>query len=186
MKFTIKSNHLRVVQACVAAANEKRAYLQGWHVEGSISNPEPVLVGTNGAIMTTVPIVVTEYDDRDAPSITIFRPIKISARKSESIITIDTIARTATYTAGKTVKVIELVPIEGTYPNWRKVGPDRAWEQGNGVSTIALDPMLLGLVQQALQSPAAKLSFGKDEKSMIRVSWLGEAGVNTYVMPMGY
>ncbi len=185
MKFTIKSQHLRAVQACVAAADDPRYYFCGWHVEGSISTPEPCLVGTNGHVMTTVPIVITDYD-KDAPLVTIFKPIKIGARKSEFIVTIDTIARTATYVSGKTVKTIKLVPIEATYPNWRRAGPESGWKQGSGVPAIGLNTLLLAPIQAALQSLGSKLCFGQDEKSSIRVSWLGEPGVDTYLMPIPF
>ena len=182
MKFTIKSNHLRAVQAC-AAADDPRYYLCGWHVEGSISTPEPCLVGTNGAVMTTVPIVITDYDE-DAPLVTIFKPVNIGARKSEFIVTIDTLARTATYAAGKTVKTVKLVPIDATYPNWRRAGPENGWKQGSGVSVVGLDSLLLAPIQAALQSPGAKLRFGQDGGSSIRVSWFDEPEVDTYLMPM--
>ena len=179
MKFTIKSQHLRAVQACVAN-DERRYYLCGWHVEAT---PEPVLVGTNGHVMTTVPITVTDHD-ADAPTITVFKPINIGARKSEFIITIDTLARTATYATGKTTKTIKLVPIEGTYPNWRRVGPESGWKQGSGVPAVGIDTLLLAPIQTALQAKGAKLSFGQDDRSLIQVTWFGEAEVRTYLTPI--
>lgn len=179
MLIKVKSHHLRAVQACVHS-DDPRPSLKGWFVD----RKDSVLVGTDGHILTTVPFEVLEPPD-DHELTWVFKSINIGARKSVFDVWIDTNAKRASYMSGRTSKEVKIHPFDATFPDWRRVVP--LLKRSNpGLRSIGVETQQLAKVQAALQAKGAKISFGKDDKQIIDVEWIGDDvhDVRTFVMPV--
>lgn len=171
-----------------AAKNDVRYYLNGVLVE--FNDDRNTVVGTDGHVMSVYTHGARPADTHVAEAGSVIIPgeaietlLKGAASKWAEFTTLTTndgVTWTAMMGGRKTGVAFQ--PVDGRYPDWRKVlpNPDNAVES----SRYLVDPNLALLCMESVQIAQSGTASKKTVATKVSVTRFGTSGVHVYQMPL--